>query len=65
MGGKWPFGTLVPSPHYGNMGCLVSKTKRVKKVDIFLEKSTYSKETAYCIWTESVTKIEIIKNNFS
>ena len=66
MGGKWPFGTLVPSPHYGNMGCQDSKTKKDKKLDRFLKKkSTYSKETVYCIRTESVTKIEIIKDNFS
>ena len=41
MGGKWPFGTLVPSPHYGNMGCQVSKTKKDKKLDRFLKKKIY------------------------
>ena len=41
MGGKWPFGTLVPSPHYGNMGCQVSKTKKGKKLDRFLKKNLH------------------------
>ena len=39
MVGKWPFGTLKPSPYFVNMGCQFSKKR--EKIDRFKKTTTF------------------------